>query len=191
MYERVLKTMLILLFMFLLVWVYPGDVQSKKTTIDSISKKVLVSSRVEKKIVGYTNKIVLSHQIEEKEVIGQELVNTGRYKRIEYLGRYERQEKKTNDNNREYVLIASRRQIICIKECLEVNIYSYDEYSIKMIKELKPIYKINTIDVYKNIEEPIYKEEIINEYKEVTKPIEISTDKKLKTIFLNTNKLVF
>ena len=154
--------------------------------METSSTKILVSSKIEKKIVGYTNKLILSHQIEEKEIIGHELVNTDKYERIEYLGRYERQEKKTNNSNREYVFVASRRQIICDKECLEVNIYAYDEYSIKTVKELRPIYKINIIDIYKTIEEPIYKEEIINEYKEVTESNEMT----IKNIFSTTNKFI-
>lgn len=184
MYERILKTMFILLFMFLLMWIYPS--KQKNIVIETSSNKVLVSSRIEKKIVGYTNKQILSHQIEEKEIIGHELVNTDKYERIEYLGRYERQEKRVNDNNREYVFVASRRQIICDKECLEVNIYAYDEYSIRTVKELRPIYKINLIDIYKTMEEPIYKEEIINEYKEVTKLEDIA----IKNIFSTNNKFI-
>jgi hypothetical protein len=164
--EAIVQTTSFLLFTFLLLWIYPANIKSvnktnyieNKNVIGIQSKQVLSHYETKKELLKVETKIEYSHTEETKERIGSNMVFTGSYKRIRYLGRYVHLTRPTSVTGKEYEYLFTKELKMCDPVCKYVISYTYDVYEVKPIYKEEVVYLTKNHDVYNIVEYPVYKE---------------------------------
>lgn len=165
--EKTLWYIYLLLFLFLILWIYPSSAYDTFVLKNNKFKKIVVNNEITTAKTSYLEKKELVEKTELK-IVGQKEVPTGEFVKINYLGRYVYDKKVIS---KDLVYVDKYQATICEISCQKRTMYIYDKYEIKELTKIVDIIILETIYVEEVKLIPIVKKEIakIENYESIYK----------------------